>query len=69
MDLSIDMGSPANGYIQPNDEEEQDRMDLAHHIYSLIADGKLHHAPIGKGSQRVLDLGTGTGIWAIDFAE
>ncbi|KAJ4248093.1 hypothetical protein NW762_012863 [Fusarium torreyae] len=56
-------------YLVPNDDEEQDRMDLVHHIYSLILDGKLHLAPIDKNLQRVLDLGTGTGIWAIDFAE
>lgn len=44
-------------------------MDLVHHIYSLILDEKLHLAPVDKNPQRVLDLGTGTGIWAIDFAE
>lgn len=54
---------------QPNDEEEQDRMDLLHHIYNLVLDGQLHSAPIGENPQRVLDLGTGTGIWAVDFAE
>ncbi|KAL6362175.1 hypothetical protein LRP88_04252 [Fusarium phalaenopsidis] len=53
----------------PNDDEEQDRMDLAHHIYRLLIGGKLHLAPIGDSPQRVLDLGTGTGIWAMDFAE
>jgi len=32
-------------------------------------DGKLFLAPIGDNPQRVLDVGTGTGIWAIDFAD
>ncbi|KAF4979156.1 hypothetical protein FZEAL_4584 [Fusarium zealandicum] len=54
---------------EPNDDEEQNRMDLVHHVYSLMLGGKLHRAPIGEHTQRVLDLGTGTGIWAIDFAE
>jgi trans-aconitate methyltransferase len=31
--------------------------------------GKLFHAPISSQPQRVLDLGTGTGIWSIDFAD
>ena len=44
-------------------------MDLAHHIYGLLFKGELHLAPISKNPQRVLDLGTGTGIWAMDFAE
>ena len=43
-------------------------MDLLHHIYNLILDGEIHIAPI-KDPQRVLDIGTGTGIWAVDFAE
>jgi methylase of polypeptide subunit release factors len=54
---------------QPNDDEEQNRMDLVHHIYSLLTQGRLHTAPISDSPRRVLDLGTGTGIWAIDFAE
>ncbi|KAF5969266.1 mRNA 3 end-processing YTH1 [Fusarium coicis] len=56
-------------YPVPNDEDEQDRMDLVHHVYSILLDGKLHLAPIDDKLQRVLDLGTGTGIWAIDFAD
>lgn len=44
-------------------------MDLVHHIYRLVLGGKLYLAPIGENPQRVLDLGTGTGIWAMDFAE
>jgi len=53
----------------PNDEEEQERMDLGHHIYRLALGGGLCLAPIGDNPQRVLDLGTGTGIWAMDFAD
>jgi len=32
-------------------------------------DGKLHEAPIGSGNQRILDIGKGTGIWAVDMAD
>lgn len=52
----------------PNDEREQDRLDLYHHMFLLILGGKLHTAPL-ENPQKVLDVGTGTGIWAIDFAE
>lgn len=44
-------------------------MDMVHHIYRLLLGGKLCLAPISDNVQRVLDLGTGTGIWAMDFAE
>lgn len=55
-------------YVLPNDEAEQDRLDLQHHIYRLCLDGALHRAPI-KEPHKVLDIGTGTGIWAIEFAD
>lgn len=34
-----------------------------------MMDGKLHAAPIDSGKQRILDIGTGTGIWAVDMAD
>jgi SAM-dependent methyltransferase len=34
----------------------------------LLHDDKLHVAPV-ENPQRVLDVGTGTGIWAVDFAD
>jgi trans-aconitate methyltransferase len=53
----------------PNDEAEQDRMDMQHHIYLLILGGELFTAPIGPNIHRILDIGAGTGIWAIDMAD
>ncbi|KAI9763224.1 MAG: hypothetical protein M1840_000842 [Geoglossum simile] len=55
-------------YLLPNDDREQDRLDMVHHIYSKVAGGKLFLAPI-QNPQKVLDIGTGTGIWAIEFAD
>lgn len=54
----------------PNDENEQDRLDLLHHMVMLVT-GKQHFfAPIKEQElKRVLDVGTGTGIWAIEVAD
>lgn len=57
----------STGYVLPNDEREQDRLDIHHHMTNLVLGGKLHLAPIGKTPQRILDIGTGTGIWAIEM--
>jgi SAM-dependent methyltransferase len=55
-------------YFYPNDEDEQDRLDLQHELLRKILQGQLYAAPI-KQPQRVLDLGAGTGLWAIQFAD
>jgi methylase of polypeptide subunit release factors len=44
-------------------------MDLAHEIVLQLLGGELHKAPIVSNPQRILDVGTGTGIWAIDMAD
>ncbi|EMD67056.1 hypothetical protein COCSADRAFT_33940 [Bipolaris sorokiniana ND90Pr] len=56
-------------YWGPNDETQAEQLDIVHHICLLLLDGELHMAPLTKDPMRVLDLGTGTGIWAIDFAD
>ncbi|KAG9680604.1 S-adenosyl-L-methionine-dependent methyltransferase, partial [Aureobasidium melanogenum] len=54
-------------YVFPNDEREQDRLDLQHHMCNLTY-RRLHLAPLEK-PRHALDIGTGTGIWAMDFAD
>jgi methylase of polypeptide subunit release factors len=61
--FSLNLSSLA--YFLPNDEAELDRLDLFHHIMTLRCDDKLHLAPIDPHAQRILDLGTGTGIWVM----
>ncbi|XP_014550639.1 hypothetical protein COCVIDRAFT_31686 [Bipolaris victoriae FI3] len=56
-------------YWGPNDETQAEQLDIVHHICLLLLDGELYMAPLTKDPMRVLDLGTGTGIWAIDFAD
>jgi len=42
--------------------------DLQHQMFDLTFKGKLQLAPIdGLSVHQALDVGTGTGIWAIDF--
>lgn len=49
----------------PNDEVELDRLDMKHHEITLLLDGKLFTAPLDASAlHHVLDIGTGTGIWA-----
>ncbi|EAS32223.3 methyltransferase LaeA [Coccidioides immitis RS] len=63
-------------YMFPCDELEQDRLDLFHKLLRVARHEKLHSAPIripnrassGDPGPRILDLGCGTGIWAMDMA-
>ncbi|RPA80085.1 S-adenosyl-L-methionine-dependent methyltransferase [Ascobolus immersus RN42] len=57
-------------YLIPNDEPEQERMDIIHHMFLQLLRGKLTMAPLdAERGGRCLDLGTGTGIWAVEFAD
>ncbi|GJC84861.1 secondary metabolism regulator LAE1 [Colletotrichum liriopes] len=59
----------AGSYQFPNDEREMDRLDLNHTLIARTI-GKLFLAPIQKDKTfRILDVGTGTGIWAIEIGD
>lgn len=55
-------------YAHPEDEEEQDRLDLQSEIFFRAMGRNLYLAPVDCPG-RVLDVGTGTGSWAIQFAD
>lgn len=52
-------------YHFPNDDVEQEREDMKHAMYMMLCQ-QLHFAPIGDSPHQILDVGTGTGIWAIE---
>ncbi|OBR08862.1 Methyltransferase [Colletotrichum higginsianum IMI 349063] len=56
-------------YNFPNDEMEQEREDMKHAMVKLLCNQKLNFAPIGEWPQQVLDIGTGTGAWAIEMGD
>ena len=58
---------PVADYVMPNDEQEVERLDICHEMFKRRLNGKLHLAPIGPSPQRVLDIGCGSGIWAIEM--
>jgi hypothetical protein len=53
-------------YNFPNDDVEQEREDMKHAMVKLLCNQKLHLAPLPSHPQEILDVGTGTGIWAIE---
>ena len=57
--------SKTSEYWAPNDEQQNEGLDMWHNSLLMMMDNKLFLAPIGDNVQRVLDVGTGTGIWAM----
>ena len=54
----------------PNDEHENDRLDMHHHLATIMLRGRLHVVPLEENMPvRVLDVGTGTGIWAVEMGQ
>ncbi|TQW00531.1 hypothetical protein V2A60_001608 [Cordyceps javanica] len=60
-------GYNAGSYYLPNDPEEHERLDHQHRMVRLIQQGKLGLAPV-KDPKNVIDVCTGTGIWATEYA-
>ncbi|KAH7390346.1 methyltransferase domain-containing protein [Cadophora sp. MPI-SDFR-AT-0126] len=56
-------------YNFPNDPSEQEREDMKHAMMVNLLGGRLHFAPLGEYPGNVLDMGTGTGIWAIEMGD
>lgn len=55
-------------YILPNGSSEWERLDYQHRLLVRMFGG-LHRAPLDPTKiKRVLDVGCGTGQWAMDFA-
>lgn len=51
----------------PNDDAEQLREGVKHRFYlDYILGGELFLAPIRENPQKIVDLGTGFGFWAVD---
>ncbi|KAJ2895436.1 S-adenosyl-L-methionine-dependent methyltransferase [Zalerion maritima] len=60
-------------YHFPNDEPEQERENIKHLMVLQLLGNKLFLAPVdledGNRTKKVLDVGTGTGAWAIDIGD
>lgn len=52
------------GYRQPNDERQNESLNINHNTMLWLNKGELFHAPT-EDPRSVLDVGTGTGIWAM----
>ncbi|CAG9989984.1 unnamed protein product [Clonostachys byssicola] len=56
-------------YPLPNDAQEQSLDELKHYIMLELANGQLFMSDLDVIPTKVIDVGTGTGTWAIDLAD
>jgi hypothetical protein len=55
-------------YSQPNDEDEQLRLQIMHQAFLFLLKSKLTSVPLVKPA-KIIDIGTGTGDWVIGIGE
>ncbi|KAK4969250.1 hypothetical protein LTR66_011728 [Elasticomyces elasticus] len=62
--------TPVDADNVPNDEPEIQRLNQQHWLLTVLKGGKLHLAPLPPDRPlKILDVGCGSGIWAIQMAE
>lgn len=59
---------PANCDMM-SDHSTSTPTDLQHHLMTLTLQGKSCLCPKSEGARSVLELGTGTGIWAMEYGK
>ncbi|KAH0424602.1 SAM dependent methyltransferase [Colletotrichum camelliae] len=61
---NLDDGDSTTGRA-PNDEKQIEGFDVTHHFMLLLMNNHLFGAPVEGKNLKILDVGTGTGIWAM----
>ncbi|KAI0126032.1 sam dependent methyltransferase [Xylariales sp. AK1849] len=54
--------------LPPAKDDEETRIYLLHEAFRKTLDGRLLNAPVAEPVGRVLDIGSGTGVWTAEFA-
>ncbi|KAG6977786.1 Secondary metabolism regulator laeA [Fusarium oxysporum f. sp. conglutinans] len=53
----------------PMTEQQNETLDIQHHVFTPRYGWPAAFAPLSDKIEKAVDIGTGTGIWAIDFGD
>ncbi|KAL8867202.1 MAG: hypothetical protein Q9174_005814, partial [Haloplaca sp. 1 TL-2023] len=67
--MSVNETDPKYALRKPDEDVEVNRLNLQHRLICLTQGDRLYTSPVNSQVKSVLDLGCGTGIWAVDFAK